>query len=331
MNREEILYSLVSELKQEPYPDHSRSHPLQIGKSYGIDCYIKREDELGCLLSGSKVRKYRSLIAHVKLQGITEACLIGSANSNQVLSLTSLLIENQITPTLFLLRSQGPILGNALFSQLFVPQKQIHFIERSDWPQVETRAQKWQQEGPGRTVICEGIDCDMAFLGLTTLALDILKNEQSLALEFSHILLDSGSATTATTLIALFHFLKRKCHFHILLAAGTKETFNKKLELATDGVSRYTKCPMSLPTEYTLHTPTDAPSFGSTNKKIFESIVRAARSEGILFDPIYSIKLYLLLEKCLAEKKLRPPVLCIHSGGVFSLSGFSTQLSKVAD
>ena len=124
MLEKEQLIAALQKIPQENYPVHSRLHSLKMGKEFGVQCYIKREDELGCLLSGSKIRKYRTLVAALKKRGCKKAGLIGSLYSNHVLGLSSLLLENEIEPTLFLLESkETPTVGNALFLQLFVPRK----------------------------------------------------------------------------------------------------------------------------------------------------------------------------------------------------------------
>ena len=59
------LAKCIAKIPQEDYPVHSRVHPLKnLPHSY-----IKREDELGCILSGSKVRKYRTQVAAIKKKG----------------------------------------------------------------------------------------------------------------------------------------------------------------------------------------------------------------------------------------------------------------------
>ena len=38
----------------------------------GVNCYVKRDDELGCGISGSKLRKYASLLPFLMNKGITD-------------------------------------------------------------------------------------------------------------------------------------------------------------------------------------------------------------------------------------------------------------------
>ncbi len=314
---------------QEDYPVHSRVHPLKVGNDYGIACWAKREDELGFLLSGSKVRKYRSLVAALKSRGCKKAGLIGSQFSNHVLGLSSLLIENAIEPTLFLLEAkEPPSVGNALFTQLLVPKKNIQLIPRERWAEVHDIATCWQQENHrfSACAIPEGGSIQDSIAGLVTLALDILKNEEDCKTPFGDILIDSGSGLTAASLIAAYGFLKKSSHIHICLAASKPDGFLQTLQLVKEALEELTGQAIDQMPKFTFYLPPTAKSFGSTNAKIFSTIKDIAQTEGVFLDPIYSSKLYLLLQQLLQQKTLQGPVLFIHSGGLLSLAGFQPQL-----
>lgn len=319
------LTQRLAEIPQEDYPVHSRVHRLSLD---GIDCYVKREDELGCLCSGSKGRKYRTLIPALKNRRCQKVGLIGGQSSNQLLGLTPLLIENQIKPTLFLLKTdKQPVVGNALFLQLIAAKAEIHYLTRKEWPQVETIAADWheQQAQYQPVIVPEGGSIDDCLAGLLTLAIDIIQNEETLGVKFKDLLIDSGSGLTAASLIAAFGFLKKECHIHVMLAAGLPEEFLQKLASTKKALETLMQETIEDLPRFTLHTPTTAKSFGATNTTLFDTIKEAASTHGFLLEPLYSCKLYLLLQE--QQNKLAGPVLFIHSGGLFTLSGFQTQLS----
>ena len=98
---------------------HSRVHPLRSFEVHSGKCFVKREDELGFGVSGTKVRKYLSFLPGFLQQKPDEAVIIGSAYSNHVLSLSQLLKENGIEPILFLLGDpECKLQGNLLFSMI---------------------------------------------------------------------------------------------------------------------------------------------------------------------------------------------------------------------
>lgn len=325
----ELLTQALAKIPQEDYPTHSRVHKLNVGKEHKHDCYVKREDELGCLLSGSKVRKYRSLVAALKSKGYKKVGLIGSQFSNHVLGLSSLLLENSIEPMLFLLEAKNPPLaGNALFIQLFVPKNNIQLIPRESWNQAYEIASCWQiANGDNQScIVPEGGSLQDSVAGLTTLALDIIQNEKQTNLIFNDILIDSGTGLTAASLIATYGLLKKTAHIHVMLAAATPDAFKDKLAEVKQALEYLTGMQISSLPQYSIHRPPCAKSFGSTNANIFQTIKSTAQSEGFLLDPIYSSKLFLLLNKLIETKSLSGPTLFIHSGGLFSLAGFQSQL-----
>ena len=77
---------------------HSRIHPLPgyLPLQAGAPIYIKREDELSAGVVGTKLRKYLSILPHLEQYQYTDAILVGSAHSNNVMGLSQLLIERGI-------------------------------------------------------------------------------------------------------------------------------------------------------------------------------------------------------------------------------------------
>lgn len=139
--RYQTLLEHLEQIPQAPYPLQSRIHPLRSFHFPATQCFIKRDDELGFGVSGSKIRKYRTLIPFLYRSNIKEVILIGSVQSNHILSCVQLLIEKGITPTLFLRGDpKRPLQGNALLTSLFVPSSSIHWYSKENWKKVEEEA-----------------------------------------------------------------------------------------------------------------------------------------------------------------------------------------------
>lgn len=313
-----------------PYPYHSRVHPL---KTFGQNCFVKRDDELGFGISGSKVRKYLSLIPYLLKNHVQEAIVIGGANSNNVLGLVQLLIENSIQPTLFLLGAEpSPPQGNYLLTSLFIPQESIQWIEHGDWKDVEPLAQQYADNQPHQTMIVpEGAFMTEALPGALTLALDILQNEENLGLQFDHIFLDAGTGLTAITTVLAFTALEKPITTHVVLMAEDEKSFLEKLlrfKIFFEGLTGTKIEKHEITKRIKLHVPFTAKSFGSTNQQIFQEIHRIAVEEGFLTDPVYTAKLFLTFRHVLSEGQIKGNSLVVHSGGGLSLMGFQEQLLK---
>lgn len=315
----------------EDYPTHSRIHPLHSFSSPSCNVYVKREDELGFLSSGSKMRKYLSLVPYLKMNGYKEAVLIGGPYSNNILILSQLLLQNLITPTLFL---QAPppekIEGNYLWTSLCNSTKHIHWIGKEEWVDVETLANEYIRRNPSKKIalIPEGASCRESLPGLVTLALDIIENEKKLPEPFSHVFIDSGTGMTALSLVLAFAYLEKKTSIHIVQMAGNKQELEQKLLEYKQYFEEMIEGSLSASLPY-IYRPSTARSFGSWNQTILQEVKNVAQQEGILTDPIYSAKLIFESRKIIMEKKLSGNILLIHSGGSFTLSGFQTQFAHL--
>lgn len=291
----------------------SRVHRLKTFDQPGVRAYVKRDDELSFGVSGSKLRKYASLLPYLKEQNTKEAVLISNSLSNHSLSLSQLLVENEIRPVLFL---NGPpperAIGNFLFTSLFVAPEDIHWVPKESRA-LEARA---YAEKKGAFLIPMGACMKESVLGVHTLVDDILRNEAELGITFDHLFLDSGTGMTASTVILRFAELQKNTHIHVIQMAGTKEEFSALVQHS------------QFPLHYTLYQPREAPSFASTNRAVWDSLLHMARYEGILVDPIYNAKLFGEGRILLQEGKIQGNVLFVHSGGCLALAGFMEELSQ---
>jgi 1-aminocyclopropane-1-carboxylate deaminase len=326
-----LLKTKLDLLIQEKYPSASRIHPLHsFANKNGAHYFVKRDDELGFGISGTKFRKYKTLLPFIKQQHYKQVILIGGAFSNNVLSCSQLLIENGIEPLLFL---KGPKptckSGNFLFNQLLVPPSQIHWIAHENWPHVDCIAREYAKNHPSTFVLEEGASHFYGFLGAMSLALDIIRNEEEEKLRFDHLYIDAGTGCTACALLLAFALLKKETFCHILLTAESSEPFLKKLKEKHREFENWLGVPCDFPPHFRLFKPTLCTSFGSTNQTLFAFIAEQARSEGFFLDPVYSAKLFYEAKKEKDYPALTGNILLIHSGGAFSLAGFQERLSKL--
>ncbi len=293
----------------------SRIHKLNHFPNQDVVCYVKRDDELGSGISGSKMRKYAVLIPFFLEKGIQHLIIIGGAQSNNLLAALQMAREFQLKVTAILLRPHNQnIQGNFKLSRLFIAEEEIIWVNRKDWPKVKDLANRLLEtlEVPG-FILDEGASVPQAMAGARTLAADIIANEQSAGLQFQHIFVDAGTGFSAAGLIKGLIELNHQAQIHVLLLADDEETFKAKL-LNWIG---------QIPDQLHCFYPPTAKSFGSFNQTIKNEIRQLAREEGILADPIYSAKLFYSARKYIEKELLQGSVLIIHSGGTLTMAGFS--------
>jgi 1-aminocyclopropane-1-carboxylate deaminase/D-cysteine desulfhydrase-like pyridoxal-dependent ACC family enzyme len=297
------------------YPLQSRVHRLKSFDTESCVCWVKRDDELGFGITGSKIRKYRSLVPFLVNGRFEEIALIGGANSNHIVGLSQLLREERLPFRLFLRgEASQPLVGNSLLTSMIAGPSAIRWISRSDWPQVYSLAQD-EMKGRNAFVVPEGAFCEPALSGALTLADDIRRNEKTVRFSFPHVFVEAGTGLTA---MALLQGLTPRHHIHIILLADDEEAF----------LGRMSDLDILVQAPFTLHRPTVARSFGAVNSKVLETIRTLAYTEGILTDPIYSAKLFMTAQEIIATQNLEGQALVVHSGGGLALSGFQDQLAR---
>lgn len=292
----------------------SRVHPLNHYPHEGVSCYVKRDDELGCGISGSKLRKYSSLIPLLLEQGIEHLIIIAGPQSNNLLAALQLAREFNFKVTALLIKPwKLELRGNFKLSRLFLEEQEIIWVERDDWFRVQELAQDYLHtlKEPG-FVLREGASVQESMAGAMSLAEDVVVNEQFLDCSFQHIFIDAGTGFSAAALIKGLAQLHHKAQVHVLLLADDEETFKKNIQEWLGFI----------PENYDCFYPTTAKAFGSVNQAIKQEIKRLAREEGILADPIYAAKLFYETRKTIEAKQLKGNILIIHSGGTLTMPSF---------
>lgn len=327
---QKFLSNKLEQLQNHDYPSTSRVHRLRgLSNQYSLACFVKRDDELGFGICGTKFRKYRVLIPFLLENSVQEAVVIGGAFSNNVLSLSQLLIENGLQASLFLKGPEPSVAcGNFLLTKLLNIQSRIRWIPSCDWPRVDELAHDYAASRVNAMVIPEGASVFPSFLGALSLPLDIARNALQLGIEFDHIYMDVGTGYSAAALALGLAFLQVPAACHFLLLADDEVIFMKQLHTLHNQFEQWlgTKCPFPINLQFARSTL--CPSFGSTNALLFRFIIETAQTEGFFLDPIYSAKLFYHVKSQLETCALKGTILVIHSGGALSLSGFQQRLQQ---
>jgi 1-aminocyclopropane-1-carboxylate deaminase len=328
-----LLNEHLAKIPKENYPHHSRVHRLSSFDFGKAKVFIKRDDELGFGISGSKLRKYLTLIPYIKSEAPDEVIVIGSAFSNHVLALGQLLKELRICPVYFLLSFPSPSLkGNFLWTSLLAGQNDIRLISKEDWKEIDLITKRYieKRSTEHKKVISipSGGSKKESLPGALTLPLDILRNEDEIGISWDHIFIDSGTGMMAHAVILAFAYLKKNTQLHIVQMAGSRESFHDSLQVRTAEFEELMGQKINLEHGFNLYTPKNAPSFGSVNSKVFRAIAEMAQQEGIFTDPIYTAKLFSEGKQIIKDLSIRGNILFIHSGGGLALSGFQEKLSK---
>lgn len=313
------LTAWIDNLIDSSYSLHSRIHSLNHFPS-GMDWYVKREDELSFGISGSKYRKYASLLPYLKKHNYKKVHLVGSSYSNHLVGILQLLNENEFTPVVYVLKSHNnETKGNFGFIKLLLGKNLLTILSKEEWPDRESLIKK--QLSSSCIYIPEGAEMTASLPGALSLTKDIATQKGS----FDHLFIDAGTGLSAIGLLLGMNAYGLHSKVHIVLMAEESTLFEKKLNFYKQLLEKELSCSIVLP-NYQLYSSSIGKSFGSINKVIFDEIRSLAQNEGILSDPIYSAKLFYTAKEIATAYYLQGKALCIHSGGALTLCGFQEQL-----
>ena len=287
--------------------------PIESFKYFGSNYFIKREDLFGGLFNGIKQRKIQSILAFLKKTRPKQVALKGSVYSNFLVAIASELRKDKIPFAIYTNRYHKEVKpkGNFFFLSLFLSPSMIHPIETL------------KEDDKDLLIIEEGGDILPGYLGLLSLGEEILTQNHALNLQLKNIWIDAGTGASAACLYYTLLQAKSPICLHIVSMKENLEAFHQKVDEIFFHLNAHFMTSIKNEKSYCFYRPKTGKAFGSTNRYIFEEIKELAQHTGILFDPIYSIKMISTMKEHLSLE----PTLLIHSGGTLSLSGFQDNLN----
>ena len=284
---------------------------------------IKRDDELSFGISGSKLRKYASLI-NVLLEKKSNCIAVGGPYSNNLVGLAQILNEYQIKKKFLLIENNRiKMIGNYFLLKLLCKEEELMFINKESYLDAENFACNLDKN---TFFIPEGAACVESIAGISTLVFDILKNEKDYQKNWSHWILDAGTGWTAAAVVWLNAYLQLEKKISIIMIAGDANSFQNSLFKVNEYFNLNGFYLSNHVYNFDLHFPTIGKSFGSMPQKIIQYIENFAKNNGILLDPIYSAKTFYTAEHLFGNEKEN--TLIIHSGGANALHGFVSNFFK---
>lgn len=313
MNRREILARWVGD-----YPV-SRVCPMDFTRRLNVDFFLKRDDELGW--AGSKTRKYHSLVPFLKK--FDAAVVVGSFYSNHVPALCSRLLEAGVRPTAFL-HGSGPWVGNALLTRLFLPDEAIVCVPKSEsvYERAVEYAEKRRASGERVFVVPEGAKTPAAVSGAASLALELPECE--------FLFVDSGSGTTAASVVLALKFLLSPIKTFVVQIAGDEPEFNRTIgafyNYMAEKLDERFPPPVAGEDFFLLSAPS---KFGRVSDDDLRNTLYWARGWGVLADPVYTTKFLSVVAQTIDDRRLFGRVVAVLSGGCGTIHGFSERIRKI--
>ncbi len=318
-----------------PTPIQKLTH---ISKELGVDIYIKRDDLTGGETSGNKIRKLEYTVAKAIDEGAQLLITCGGIQSNHCRATAAVAAKLGLRSHLVLrIDEEPPVEGNYLLDKILGAE--ITFISRADYSKrraeiMQNIKEEYEKQGIKAYVIPEGASDGIGNIGYLESVKEIKKQEEELGISFQTIVCAVGSGSTYGGLFLgtkLYDPEKTVLGFNVCddeqyfldvctrICRETVELLGKNIEIKPED----------------MHIVDGHKGIGyaiSTDEEL-AFLIKLAREEGLILDPVYTGKAFYGLYQEIKEGKLKDlgNVLFIHTGGVFGLFPKQEQLAEVLE
>ena len=308
----------------------------RLAKAIGIErLLVKRDDLTGLALGGNKARKLEFLMADAQAKGVDVVITCGGGQSNHARQTAAAARKIGMDVILFLDDPMPPIFGGNLLLDVLLGAE-IRFLGCVTYPEVEkamaAAAAKLVSQGRTPYVIPVGGSNPLGAMGYVDAVRELAWQLESskFKVQGSKLKVDSskldvvmalGSAGTAGgTLLGCYLFLPEANVIGISVSRAADKAFLRAEFIANMaaediGTSGPDMSRLRVYDEYI------GEGYAIPTKEGIEAILTAARTEGLILDPVYTGKAMAGLIDLARKKEIGQgrPVVFWHTGGAGGL------------
>jgi D-cysteine desulfhydrase family pyridoxal phosphate-dependent enzyme len=336
----DLLLQRLERFPRIPLADYPTplEHLPRLSAELKREVFIKRDDILGPGLGGNKTRKLEYLLAEAQQRRTHKIATFGGLQSNHARITAAAARKLGLEPHLFYFETRPrQFTGNLLLNQLM--DAHMHFLPLGAGGDGTLRVTlettnrlvhllAWLHLGRHYFIPVGGYSW-RGGLGYVRAAIEIESQARSLGIEKAHLVLAAGTGGTLAGMLAGLTLMNSPLHllaidigvlwkgFPASLARVTREICKR---LGEERVLDAKEIPL-------LERIYAAPRYGVPSDACQDAIVRLARAEGILLDPVYTGKAFAGMLDLMKQGRLgsNEPILFLHTGGLPALFAFGSQ------
>jgi L-cysteate sulfo-lyase len=300
----------------------------------GPDIYVKRDDCTGLASGGNKTRKLEYSMAAALEEGADTIITVGAVQSNHVRQTAAaacklglkceVLLEHRIAePSEYYAGS-----GNVLLDRIFGANLR-EYPGGTDFDKAMAEvADEVRANGGKPYIIPGGASNKIGALGYVNCAIELLGQIEEQGLDIGHIVTATGSAGTQGGLIVGLKALESKIP---LLGIGVniprQDQEEKVFKLACETAEYIGKAGCVAREDVVANCNYVGDGYGVPTESMNDAVLMLARTEGLLFDPVYSGKglagmIDLIRNGTLSDGN----IVFLHTGGSAALFAYADQL-----
>jgi D-cysteine desulfhydrase len=326
-----------------PYPPSMDLARLQtplhalgrLSRKVGVEILCKRDDLTGAALSGNKVRKLEFLLADAVDKSCNRVITCGGEQSNHARA-TALAAARVGLGCHLMLRTADPLDPPAAEGNLLLDRMAgaaIRWISPEEYAKrdalMAAEAERIEREAGAKVyVIPEGGSNALGAWGYVRCAEELFEQLGRREVTLVHAV---GSGGTSAGLIAGCRLLDLPYRVVGVCVCDDRVTFQRRISGILDQMAeRYGVDVRTPPDEIDLWEDYVGLGYAISRDEELASMHYLARIEGLVTDPVYSGKaLHGLLSEIDRKRELKPPVVFLHTGGIFGLFPKAAQLAPL--
>jgi D-cysteine desulfhydrase len=295
----------------------------RLSEAVGVAIWIKRDDMTGLGLGGNKARKLEFLCGEALARGADTLVTGGGSGSNHV-QLTAAAAARLGLGCVAVCYGSAPAAGEPLGLRLTRRfGAEVLFTGSPDRASVDVRldevAAKLVAEGRHPYVIPRGGASAVGAVGYALAAVELADQLASAGLSAATLLLATGSCGTQAGLLAGAELpASGGAGFDILgvpVSRPPEECVDRIARLATGCAERLGSDRVFTAGEVHLLGGYIGPGYGKASPEGDEAALLAARTEGLVLDPVFTAKAMAALVAEGRRGALTGPIVFLHTGG----------------
>jgi D-cysteine desulfhydrase len=308
----------------------------RLSAELGVELWVKRDDLTGLLETGNKIRKLEFLVGEALAQRADTLITCGTLQSNCCRAVSAVAARLGLKAML-VLKGTPPATydGNLLLDRLLGAE--VRYCDDDEWAKVDQVMQDLagRARAAGRTpyVIPESGATVVGALGYFACGQEIAQQVRHGAPDFDTIAITAFSGGSQAGLLMAKQLAGLKAEVVSVPIAWEAERVRAYVTDVIEQARGRWNLAVQVPDEIPILDGYQGAGRAEVAREDLATVLRVARREGIVLDPVYTAKAFggLLDHLRRAPGSLGRRVCFIHTGGVFSIYPFREALSQLAD
>jgi len=308
----------------------------RLSAELGVELWIKRDDLTGLLETGNKIRKLEFLVGEALAQNADTLITCGTLQSNCCRCVAAVCARLGLRAVLAL-KGAPPAEydGNLLLDRLLGAE--IRYCTDEEWSKIDELLQELavRERAQGRTpyVIPESGATVVGALGYLACGQEIAQQVRHGAPEFDAIVITDFSGGSQAGLLMAKQLTGLRAEMVGVPIAWEAARVRAYVTEVIDRARSRFGLAVRPPAEVRLLDGYQGVGRAAVRKDELDTMLKLARLEGIVLDPVYTAKAFTALLDTLRRdpRALGRRVCFVHTGGVFSVFPYRAALGRLVD